>query len=815
MRILPTTNSLRKSGDERAITALADYLTREHEARLLLLRDNSEKHDNVKAAEVIISNGECFNWVSSMNWIARQIDDFKPDISLAFLAGENPIAIAARYQASHSAPIVIAERKDPGWTTKPEHLAGRVLLPLADGAVFPTPEIERYYNDLGVSNTTVLPSPLASLSDIEPHTGKRTKRVVAVGRLVPENDYRTLIAAFAQVASEFPEHRLEIYGSGEQRNALKKQVEKLGLSQRIKLKGLKQDVTNLIADAELFVHCTVHGGTPTTLIEAMALGLPCVATDTPFSGTATLVNPGINALMVPTGNPVILAEAMRTMLSDEGLRERIGVAARRTVEHFSPEAACPRWLAYLELVASGEKDAGSLAVKRIQARDLFQGVLRCNPAVALKQYLGKSQLKALRDIKRAAKASSKRAIELAMKTKQGINWKIEAQPTTQGGVSVEREGRPQSRESEPIAIAFVIHDLAGGGAERVVATLANHLAHDNRVSVVLYDDQRIDYELDPAVKVICHTNDDDPAVIRKFKAVYLGLREAHPDVAVSFLPNPNLTACVAKLLPKTDFKLIVSERNCPHHAYKNKRRRKLNEFMYRFADGGAFQTDAALEYWSRWCRNARKLPNPLNPVILATQPRPKITERAHRIVNVGRLVPQKNQDQLIRSFARIANEFPLHTLEIFGNGPLRDELASLAEELGVGESVVFHGRIDSNAIGSAIQDAELFVLPSLWEGLPNALIEAMALGLPCIASDCSIGGPRELIDDGVDGLLVPVGDEDALAEAMRELLGNPTRAEELGERAMQIVERYEAPKVVRAWEGYIHEVAMGSHGAGA
>ncbi|MGI6220404.1 MAG: glycosyltransferase family 4 protein [Coriobacteriales bacterium] len=366
----------------------------------------------------------------------------------------------------------------------------------------------------------------------------------------------------------------------------------------------------------------------------------------------------------------------------------------------------------------------------------------------------------------------------------------------------------ESRKHDRLRIALVVNHLREGGCARIISTLANHLSRRHEIVLVLRDDSDIGYPLPRKAQVICERMDSASYVLGYFRTVYNGLRKANPDIALVFGPGMCGCSLVTRILRGTRAKIVISERNCPHNDYSTWIQRTSNKLLYRFANGGVFQTDDAFAYWQHWChRNPIKLPNPLAPELAARAPRPKGLLREKRIVTAGRLAEQKNQAQLIRAFASIAAEFPDHTLEIYGEGSLRPRLEQLIGELGLGNRVILKGRVATDEIYGCVQDAELFVLPSLWEGLPNALIEAMALGLPCIASDCSIGGPRELIDDGVDGLLVPVGDEDALAEAMRELLGNPTRAEELGERARAVAERLDPSVVCDAWEDYLIAIA--------
>jgi glycosyltransferase involved in cell wall biosynthesis len=175
-------------------------------------------------------------------------------------------------------------------------------------------------------------------------------------------------------------------------------------------------------------------------------------------------------------------------------------------------------------------------------------------------------------------------------------------------------------------------------------------------------------------------------------------------------------------------------------------------------------------------------------------------EREKRIVNVGRLTEQKNQKMLIDAFARIKDEFPEYKLEIYGDGELMDKLKSQAVSLGVEDRVVFCGNV--NNVGERIRTAEVFAFTSDYEGMPNALAEAMALGLACVSTDCSPGGARMLIEDGVNGIITPCGNADAFADALRRVLSDKQYSRKLGESAVYVRERLKTDNIAGEWESY-------------
>jgi glycosyltransferase involved in cell wall biosynthesis len=203
-------------------------------------------------------------------------------------------------------------------------------------------------------------------------------------------------------------------------------------------------------------------------------------------------------------------------------------------------------------------------------------------------------------------------------------------------------------------------------------------------------------------------------------------------------------------------KHIISERNDPAHFGGSTITRIVSRLLMRKANGFVFQTkDAQAFYGGEIAKHSVIIPNPL--FIGDDYPDTQyVGEREETIVTTGRLNKQKNHPLLIRAFKRIAVEFPEYKLIIYGEGPERQNDEALISELGLQERVLLPGTI--NDVPAKIYKSSLYVLSSDFEGMPNALMEAMALGLPCISTDCPCGGPRELIYKGYIGMLVPVDD---------------------------------------------------------
>ena len=349
-------------------------------------------------------------------------------------------------------------------------------------------------------------------------------------------------------------------------------------------------------------------------------------------------------------------------------------------------------------------------------------------------------------------------------------------------------------------ILTVITGMCTGGAERVMATLCNEFSKGNEVTLLCLRSAETDYAIDPRVRII------DGKVTGKnfFNAVKVTknvIDEEKPDVALAFMNKSNVVLLAAARRAKHKVPAVVCERANPNGA--GKAIKILRKLLYPRADGAVFQTPQAQEYYKDIlkCKSV-VLKNPLNPDFLAE---PYRGERRQVVVTAGRLSAEKNHRLLIDAFAGIAGEFPDLNVEIYGDGPLREELRTAVDGYGLSDRITLMGRRDN--IQNCIRDAELFVLSSNSEGMPNALLEAMALGIASISTDCPIGGPGLIIRHGENGLLVPVGDREAMAGAMRRMLTDDGLAARCRENAPHVSEDYAAESVCRDWEKYLIEVS--------
>jgi GalNAc-alpha-(1->4)-GalNAc-alpha-(1->3)-diNAcBac-PP-undecaprenol alpha-1,4-N-acetyl-D-galactosaminyltransferase len=372
-----------------------------------------------------------------------------------------------------------------------------------------------------------------------------------------------------------------------------------------------------------------------------------------------------------------------------------------------------------------------------------------------------------------------------------------------------REGAPR--------ITFVISSLSAGGTERVLSTMASYLAEEGwPVSILTLDDGREApfYCLHPGV---AHTalslaspsaNAVEGVINNMHRAIVLrrAITQTSPHAVVGFSASTSVLTLVATRGLRVP--VIACERNDPWRRPIGTAWEKLRRWSYSWAACLVVQTERARSYFPPALQHKiRVIPNPVNPAAagLALAPR----KDRHTVIAMGRLIELKGFDLLVRASAKVLPHRPCWSLEIWGDGPLRSALDTLVDGLGLRGRVRMPGRTDQPY--EKMQAADLFVLPSRSEGFPNALCEAMACGLPVISFDCP-NGPREIVRDGIDGVLVPPEDVDGLAAAMDRLMADESERRRLATRAPQVLARFGTPQVMAVWEETIQQVIEATAG---
>lgn len=355
-------------------------------------------------------------------------------------------------------------------------------------------------------------------------------------------------------------------------------------------------------------------------------------------------------------------------------------------------------------------------------------------------------------------------------------------------------------------IVLYISNLQKGGAQRVIANLGNYLETiGNQVMIITTGDDKSSYGLNNGIIVkslgLNQLYSRDKVKIKRIIGIgnYLlklkkTINEYKPDVVLTFLTFE--INCILAIKPFIKSKVIISVRNDPKMIYRTNYQKKRANQMFKLADGIVFQTKEAQSFFAdKIIKKSTIIKNSINMEFIIPR---YLGERKKKIVAVGKFTEQKNHLLLIDAFSKIANSIPDYNLVIYGDGILKKVYKEKIEKLKLKNRVLLPGIIDE--IKEHICDASLFVLSSNYEGVSNALLEAMALGLPVISTDCPCGGSREIIEDGINGILVPVKDIERMSSAIKSVLSDADLMNKLCKNANKIQKTFNPSLINQQWE---------------
>lgn len=353
-------------------------------------------------------------------------------------------------------------------------------------------------------------------------------------------------------------------------------------------------------------------------------------------------------------------------------------------------------------------------------------------------------------------------------------------------------------------IFFYISTLEKGGAERVVSQLAKEFGkQDNNVTIITSFQGKNEYEIPSYVRRINLLKEKDTSnkikrnlnLISKLRKI---IKRDKPDLLISFMQEPNVRSIIATRGLRT--KSIISVRNDPRIEYPGTIGHIISKYLLPKADGCVFQTEDAKKFFpDKLQENSKIIINQVDEKFF------DVKKRAEEyIVSIGRLTPQKNQAMLIKAFKKVTDKFPNEKLLIYGDGELKVELTDIINKLGLEDKIYLMGL--TSDVPKVLSKAKMFVLSSDYEGMPNTLLEAMAVGLACVSTDCPCGGPRTIIDHGKDGLLVPIKDEKELARSILLFLEDKDFYNRVCRNAKEKSKIFKPSYIFKQWEDYFVEV---------
>lgn len=330
-------------------------------------------------------------------------------------------------------------------------------------------------------------------------------------------------------------------------------------------------------------------------------------------------------------------------------------------------------------------------------------------------------------------------------------------------------------------LMFISPKIAGGGAERVVSVLCSSLANMGyHVDLVLYERKKDEYQISEKVNIFLLPQNDK----KENRLKYLGkklfllrkiIKDNKPDILIPFLPYQVEHTYIASR--GLHIPMVVTVRNNPRVDTDGKKQRKRRDWIAKHVEGVFLQTETQRDYFQEDVRKkCFVVPNPISDNVLNAE---YVCEKhMKRLIAVGRLEEQKNFLMLIDAFGEVKKQYPDLTLDIYGEGSLKEKLQQKIDTIGVKNYVNLCGR--TNDIVSALVEHDLFIMSSNYEGMPNSLMEAMGVGVPCISTKCPTG-PRELLGENERGLLIQVGDKKSLISAINYALEH---SDDMGKKAV-------------------------------
>ena len=354
-------------------------------------------------------------------------------------------------------------------------------------------------------------------------------------------------------------------------------------------------------------------------------------------------------------------------------------------------------------------------------------------------------------------------------------------------------------------IIFYIDSMYRGGANRVIANLVDFFAKESYDVVLVNDiigDKENEYPVNEKAKRIILLNKTEKKhiflfdTINRIKKLRLLIKEENPVAVVSFMGPPNYRMLFACIGIKT--RKIVSVRNDPYIEYGRGIRRLFTNIVFKLANGVVFQTEQASSYFFKNIKNKSCIIfNPINEVFYNQTLRPE----EPNIVFLGRLQEQKNPEMLLDSFLLIKDRFPEHRLLYYGEGELLSKLKTKVDKNMINDRVFFKGL--TNNVPEILSSACCFVLCSNYEGMPNALMEAMAIGVPVISTDCPCGGPKALIENEEQGLLIRVQDSAMLSIALEKIISSKITRDKMRKAAKERSKLFQPAVIYKQWESFI------------
>lgn len=786
LTILHLCDSLSVGGAERLILGLAGHLDRQRfavrvcalgELRGNLLRPELERH----GVPVQVLGARRFYDPAALAAVVRTVRAHDVDLIHTHLTSADVLGRLAGLLTGR--PVVSTLHNEPRdyRRQRPDRrLLQRLTAPLAARLVAVSPRLRRMYLDewrlpperiVAITNGVPLDQFLAvperrAAPDAD-------LAITAIGRLSPQKDHATLLEAARLLIGRHPRAHITVVGQGRLEAELKRRAADLGIAEHVTFAGVQRDVPAVLAATDIFVLSSRWEGLPVTAVEAMAAGRAVVLTD--VGGCRDLVEHGVHGLLVPPGSPQALADALAALAADPARRLALGRAAReRAVRELGMPTFARRHAALYESVLVGTAGRPSSAAPTARGPHLplqggSEGIRPSERTLAPTPTPSRSGVAMISSVFHPSIGGAQRVI-----LETGRRLRARGVPV----LVVTRHHRGLPRYEEVAGIPT--YRVGFGGAPKAVAALSFILG-----ALLLLWRLRASYGL-----LHCH---------QMISPMTVGL------LARALVRRP-LVVMPHRSGPLGDIGVLTRRRPLTGRPRLAAARRWADAFI-------CISPAVCAELLALGVPPARLWPIANGVDTARFLPASAAERRELRSANglragplvafAGRLAPEKGLDVLLAAWPAVLARVPAARLLLVGAGDQRRSLEDQARALGVAASVTFAGGRDD--VAPLLRAADLFVLPSFAEGLPVALLEAMACGLPCVATD--IDGAAQVLRDGATGRLVPPGDQAALAAALVEGLTSD-QATAWGQRGRALVaHQYALDAVVGQYLALYHALS--------
>lgn len=357
-------------------------------------------------------------------------------------------------------------------------------------------------------------------------------------------------------------------------------------------------------------------------------------------------------------------------------------------------------------------------------------------------------------------------------------------------------------------IIFYTMAMIRRGTERTIANLSNYFINDYDITIITNIKGPIEYELDKRIKVIPIDKTDKRNEILPLKVITKTskkrsikllniIREEKPDLIITTLPEPTIRILALKKF-FNNVPIIVSIRNHPNSEFRSIIGKSIRNKYYKNADLILVQDSSYIKYLPIELK-VKIIPNYISDDFTNAK---KIIKKEKKIITVASLTKQKNIPLLINAFSRLDNKYNDYKLVIVGSGKEKHKIEKLIRKKHLENRIIIKG--SSTKVKDELLSSTLFVLPSNYEGMPNALLEAMSLSLPVITTD-STEAIYNIVEENVNGIITPKKDVKLLSNNIEFLLDNKDLRTKLGKQASKIKDRYNKKAVLKYWNNIIKE----------